>query len=221
VLTVLTVARSRMSHAAERGMTIIELMIGLAIVALVLFVAVPAFTIFLQNQQIKNAAQTVMTGLSSARAEAIRQNRAVRFQFVSNLTAGCVLATNSLAWVVSLDDPAGDCAAAPVVLGDFPDIDAAPAPRIIEKRSATEGTRNVVVATNGGTTATFTGLGRLSGGGITQIDFSNATGSCEHLDLVNGTMRCMRVLVSPGGEARMCDPKVAAPVPPAIDPRAC
>ena len=80
-------------------------------------------------------------------------------------------------------------------------------PRDIEKRSATEGTRNVVVATNGGTTATFTGLGRLSGGGITQIDFSNATGTCEHLDVLNGTMRCMRVLLSPGGEARMCDPK--------------
>lgn len=213
MLTVLTIARSRMARAAERGMTIIELMIGLAIVAIVLFVAVPAFTIFLQNQQIKNAAQTVMTGLSSARAEAIRRNQAVRFQFVSNLTAGCVLATNSLAWVVSLADPAGNCEATPGDMGA--------AAQIIEKRSATEGTRNVVVATNGGTTATFTGLGRLSGAGITQIDFSNATGSCEHLDLLNGTMRCMRVLVSPGGEARMCDPKVAAPVPPAIDPRAC
>jgi len=216
VLTVLTVpssVRPQRSRAAERGMTIIELMIGLAIVALVLFVAVPAFTIFLQNQQIKNAAQTVMTGLSSARAEAIRRNQAVRFQFVSNLTAGCALATNSLAWVVSLADPAGNCEATPGDMGA--------AAQIIEKRSATEGTRNVVVATNGGTTATFTGLGRLSGGGITQIDFSNATGTCEHLDLLNGTMRCMRVLVSPGGEARMCDPKVAAPVPPAIDPRAC
>lgn len=199
--------------AAARGMTLIELMIGLVIVAIVLFVAIPAFTIFLQNQQIKNAAQTVMQGLNTARAEAIRRNQAVRFQFVSDLTAGCALSTTSLAWVVSLADPAGNCEAEAGDMGTLA--------QIIEKRSATEGTRNVSIATTGGTTATFTGLGRLSGAGITQIDFSNVSGTCEHLDATNGTMRCLRVVVAPGGEARMCDPKVAAPVPPAIDPRAC
>jgi type IV fimbrial biogenesis protein FimT len=199
-------------RAVQRGMTIIELMIGLAIMAIVLFVAVPAFTIFLQNQQIKNAAQTVMQGLNTARAEAIRRNESVRFQFVSNLTAGCALSTTSLAWVVSLANPAGNCDAEAGDMGT--------AAQIIEKRSATEGTRNVGVATTGGTTATFTGLGRLSGAGITQIDFSNVTGTCEHLS-VTGKMRCLRVVIAPGGEARMCDPKVAVPVPPAIDPRAC
>jgi len=210
---VLTSVRPRRRPAAARGMTIIELMIGLAIVAIVLFVAVPAFTIFLQNQQIKNAAQTVMQGLNTARAEAIRRNQTVRFQFVSNLTAGCALSTSSLAWVVSLANPAGNCEATPGDMGT--------AAQIIEKRSATEGTRNVVVAATGGDTVTFSGLGRLSGGGMTQIDFSNSTGTCEHLDATNGTMRCMRVQIAPGGEARMCDPKVVAPTPPAIDPRAC
>ena len=204
--------RRARGRAAERGMTIIELMVGLAIVAIVLFVAVPAFTIFLQNQQIKNAAQTVMQGLNTARAEAIRRNQAVRFQFVSNLTAGCALSTTSLAWVVSLANPAGNCDA------DAGDMGAAA--QVIEKRSATEGTRNVAIATTGGTTATFNGLGRLTGAGITQIDFSNVTGTCEHLS-ASGKMRCMRVQIAPGGEARMCHPKVAVPVPPAIDPRAC
>jgi type IV fimbrial biogenesis protein FimT len=202
-----------MARRAQRGFTLIELMIGITIVALVLFVAVPMFTIFLQNQQIKNAAQTVMIGLSSARAEAIRRNQTVRFQFVSDLTAGCALSTTSLAWVVSLADPAGNCEAEAGDMGTLA--------QIVEKRSATEGTRNVTIATTGGTTATFTGLGRLSGAGITQIDFSNSTGTCEHLDATNGTMRCLRVVIAPGGEARMCDPKVAAPVPPAIEPRAC
>jgi type IV fimbrial biogenesis protein FimT len=209
---VLTTGVRRWARTAQRGFTLIELMIGLTIVAIVLFVAVPMFTIFLQNQQIKNAAQTVMTGLSSARAEAIRRNQAVRFQFVSDLTAGCALSTSSLAWVVSLADPAGNCEAEPGDMGT--------AAQIIEKRSATEGTRNVAIATTGGTTATFSGLGRLTGAGITQIDFSNATGTCEHLS-TSGKMRCMRVTITPGGEARMCDPKLAAPAPPAVEPRAC
>ncbi len=201
----------RMTGTLQRGVTLIEMMIALAIVAMVLMVGVPAFTIFLQNQQIKNAAQTVMIGLSSARAESIRRNAAVRFQFVSDLTAGCVLATNSLAWVVSLADPDSACDAVP---------GATTAPQIVEKRSATEGTRNVTVVADA-TTATFSGLGRLLGAGITQIDVSNSTGTCEHVDLINGKMRCLRVLISAGGEARMCDPKVAVPVPPAIEPRAC
>ena len=37
----------------------------------------------------------------------------------------------------------------------------------------------------------------------------------------NGTMRCLRIQVSTGGQARMCDPKVVAPVLPDVDPRAC
>jgi type IV fimbrial biogenesis protein FimT len=209
---VLTIGLRRMARRAPRGFTLIEMMIGITIVALVLFVAVPMFTIFLQNQKIKNAAQTVMIGLSSARAEAIRRNQTVRFQFVSDLTAGCALSTTSLAWVVSLADPAGNCEAAPGDMGS--------AAQIIEKRSATEGTLNVAIATTGGTTATFSGLGRLSGAGITQIDFSNTTGTCEHLS-ASGKMRCLRVLITPGGEARMCDPKVPAAVPPAVEPRAC
>ena len=80
----------------QRGVTLIELMIGLAIVALVLFVAVPSFGIFLQNSQIRNAAGSVLDGLQLARNEAIRRNSPVRFQFVSNLTSGCALSTTSL-----------------------------------------------------------------------------------------------------------------------------
>lgn len=201
-----------MHAATQRGITLIELMIGLVIMAIVLMVALPAFTIFLQNQQIRNAADSALVGLSLARTEAVRRNQAVRFQFVSNLTSGCVLSAASLAWVVSLADPTSLCDIAP---------SETVAPQIIQKRSATEGARNAAVVTTGGTTTTFSGLGVLAGPGITQIDISNTTGVCEHVDVVNGTMRCMRILVSTGGQARMCDPRVAAPVPPDVDPRAC
>jgi len=192
----------------QRGLSIIELMIALAIVALVLFVAVPSFTIFLQNSQIKNAATSALNGLTLARAEAIRRNSPVRFQFVSDLTAACTLSTTSLAWVVSQADPTGACDVAP---------SDTVAPQIVQSRSATEGMQNAVVAVTGGTSVTFTGLGRAQAGGMTEINFSNSTGTCQHVDPVNGKMRCMRILVSSGGQARMCDPKVTA----ADDPRKC
>jgi type IV fimbrial biogenesis protein FimT len=196
----------------HQGFSLIELMIGLAIVALVLMVALPSFTIFLQNAQIRNAAESTLSGLSLARTEAVRRNALVRFQFMSDLTAACAPSTTSLGWVVSQADPTGACDAAP---------SDTVAPQIIQTRSGTEGTKNVAVVVTGGSTAVFNGLGRLQSAGITQIDISNTTGVCQHVDPVNGKMRCLRIVVSSGGQARMCDPKVAVPVPPAIDPRAC
>jgi len=195
-------------RAFQRGVTLIELMVGLAILALVLFVAVPSFGIFLQNSQIRNAAGSVLNGLELARNEAIRRNTPVRFQFVSNLTATCTLSTTSLAWVVSQADPTGACDTAP---------SDTVAPQIVQSRSATEGTSNARATLTGGSTVVFTGLGRAQAGGITQIDVTNTSGTCQYSDPTNGTMRCMRVVVSSGGQSRMCDPQVTA----ANDPRKC
>ncbi|MGA8048932.1 MAG: GspH/FimT family protein [Burkholderiales bacterium] len=196
----------------QQGMTMIEMMIALAIAALILMLALPSFSIFLQNTQIRNGAESILSGLNFARTEAVRLNTPVRFQFVSDLTATCTLSTTSLAWVVSQANPTAACNVAP---------GSGLAPLIMQTRSASEGTNNVVVAVTGGSTAIFNGLGRLQSAGITQIDISNTSGTCQYADPVNGTMRCLRIMVSSGGQARLCDPQVATPVPPVIDPRAC
>jgi type IV fimbrial biogenesis protein FimT len=193
---------------SQRGVTLIELMVGLAIVALVLFVAVPSFGIFLQNSQIKNAASSVLDGLQLARNEAIRRNAPVQFEFVTDLTGACASSTTSLAWVVSQADPAGACNVAP---------SETVAPQIIQSRSATEGTSNARAAVTGGPVAVFNGLGRIQGAGITRVDITNTAGTCVEDDPTNGTMRCMRIVVSSGGDARMCDPHVHD----ATDPRVC
>ncbi|MDA8109386.1 MAG: GspH/FimT family pseudopilin [Betaproteobacteria bacterium] len=204
----------------ERGFTLVELLIGLAIVALMLFLGVPAFTTFLQNTQIRNAAETTLQGLDLARAEAVRLNQPVRFQFVSNFTSGCTLSATSLSWIVSLADPTGACNAK--AWGDNvtnTSLSPAPsAPFIIEAKSAKEGSANVALATTGGSTLVFSGLGRLVSAGITQIDFTNpAGGTCTYADPTNGKMRCLRIQVSTSGQAKMCDPKVTD----TTDPRVC
>lgn len=199
----------------QQGLTMIEMMVALVIAALILMLALPSFSIFLQNQQIRNGAESILDGLNFARTEAVRLNTTIRFQFVSDLTASCTLSASSIAWVVSPADPTGICDQ-PVGVAAPPTI-----PPIIRKRSASEGTGNVVVTSAGGaTTAIFTGLGRLQTAGITQIDITNTSGACQYA-APNGTMRCLRILVSSGGQARLCDPQVATPVPPVIDPRAC
>ncbi|HUJ85629.1 MAG TPA: GspH/FimT family pseudopilin [Burkholderiales bacterium] len=207
-------------RSLERGVTLVELMIGLAIVALVLFVAVPAFGTFLQNTQIRNAGETTLQGLNLARAQAVRLNAPVRFQLVTDLTAGCTLSATSLNWIVSLADPSGACNQ--TAWGDNVTNTSLPtppsAPFIIEAKAASEGSPNVAVVATGGSTAVFSGLGRLTGAGITQIDFSNpAGGTCTYVDSANGKMRCLRIQLSSGGQAKLCDPKVTD----TTDPRVC
>jgi type IV fimbrial biogenesis protein FimT len=185
----------------QQGLSLVELMIGLAIVSILLFVAVPSFAIFLQNTQIRNASESVLQGLNLARAEALRQNVPVRFQFVSDLTADCALATNSLNWVVSTVSAAGRC-------------NEDPGAEIMQKQSARDGTANVVLASDADT-ITFNGLGRASS--TATIDLSSVSGTCEHV-AADGTMRCLRILVTFGGQIRLCDPKPNIPVG---DPRRC
>jgi type IV fimbrial biogenesis protein FimT len=72
-----------------------------------------------------------------------------------------------------------------------------------------------VVSSTGGSTLVFNGLGRVTGAGITRLDFSYpGGGTCED---AGGTMRCMRIDVSAAGAAKICDPKVSA----STDPRKC
>jgi type IV fimbrial biogenesis protein FimT len=195
--------------------SLIELMIGLAIMALLIMIGLPNMATWLSNAQIRTAGETMLAGLTLARTEAVRRNQIVRFQMVDNLTSGCAISISGADWVVSMDDPTGACDAA---ASDPAPAD--PPPRIIQKRSGSEGTTRAVLAATTAGTVHFNGLGRVTSPGgaanMTQLAISNPSGgTCEHVD--GGNMRCLRINISVGGEARMCDPAVTD----ATDPRIC
>ena len=199
------------ARPSQAGVSLIELMIGLAIMALLIMIGLPNMATWLSNSQIRTAGETMLAGLTLARTEAVRRNQIVRFQMVSNLTSGCVISTSGADWVVSLDDATGACDAAPSDVA---------VPRIVQKRSGSEGTQRAVVAAATAGTLHFNGLGRVTSPGgaanMTQVAISNPVGgTCEHVD--GGNMRCLRINISVGGDARMCDPAVTD----ATDPRIC
>ena len=209
-------------------MSLIEIAVGLAIVAIVLTVGLPSFGTWVQNSKIRTAAESIQNGLQQARSEAVRRNTAVRFQFTSSLDASCALSSAAANWIISLDDPSGNCAGA-VINEAFPITDDAnnPSPRIIQRRTAEEGTSGVSISVLVGGAApaspffmVFNGLGRITTPMTTNIsiDVANTSGGASCVGAATGSknMRCLRVQVSGGGQIRLCDPALAAG-----DPQSC
>ena len=63
-----------------RGFTLIEILITLSIVGIVLALGAPAFGEWIQNTQIRSAAESMLTGIKLARTEAAKSNCASHFQ---------------------------------------------------------------------------------------------------------------------------------------------
>lgn len=192
-------------------MTLIELMVGLTLVAIVMALGMPSFSSGMQNRQIRTAAEAIQNGLVYARTEALRRNRVVEFEL-----------RNPNGWRVGCN---------PV---DTTLIDGEEAcPATVQSREALEGSMNAAVATVETVAATgavagapvfagtlrFTPLGRvavgtLPAGNLATFQVTNPTGgTCA---AGGGEMRCLSVVVTAAGQVRMCDPAVAAG-----DPRAC
>lgn len=199
----------------QGGFTIIEMMLAITVAAVLLSLGAVNFASWMQNIQIRSAAESIQNGISVARSQAVQRNMPVSFQLVSSLDNSCALvgtgsATQSSNWVISLDAAAGACGATAVE-----DVSSTtPAPRMLRKRAGDEGSRNAAVMVTGASRITFNGLGRLTSAATT-IDITNPTGgACA---AASGPMRCLRVVVTAGGEVRMCDPKFTA----ATDPQGC
>lgn len=167
------------SPAGRRGgFTLIELMIGLAIIAIVLLLGLPSYHVWMQNTQIRNAAESIQNGIQRARAEAVRRNASVAFILDPS--------TTDTAWSVV------------VVSGS----------EILESRPASEGSANVSrsVQPGGATTITFGSLGTVvanvpASSSLTQVDVDSSA-------LDETESRELRVTIGTGGQIRMCDPQL-------------
>jgi type IV fimbrial biogenesis protein FimT len=192
----------------QRGFNLIEAVVTVSVLGLLVAAAAPSMTDFIRSTRVRSLAEATQNGLQRARSEALKRNQVVTFWLVSpNNTASpdnaCARASDSAAWVVSLDNPAGQCAAAP---------SAVDAPRIVEVYGPGTAGNNIVVAglASDGAAATsvsFNGYGqRVGAGTLANIDISTS----------DATARLLRIQITSSGGIRMCDRSILAP-----DPRAC
>lgn len=175
----------------QLGYSLVELMVAVTIVGVLAAIAIPEIRIMVENGKISTAAHSVMNGLQLARAEAIKRNLPIEFDLTAGAVdagsvASIVPAANGQNWMVRVQDPVNGIS-------------------FVQGRAADESAlQSVQIA--GVAAVTFNGLGENTMAAQAQYGISNPKGgACAP----GGPMRCLRVQVSPGGQARICDPLAA------------
>lgn len=193
----------------QRGLSLVEMAIAMAILALLIALGVPGFQTWLLNTQIRNSAEAMSAGLQQARAEAVKRNQPVQFTLVTTnnpavLDDTCAASAAGTSWVVSQDTPDGKCAT---------DVSDGVAPRIVAKRAGGEGSAAATVA---GTSAAGTAASSVSFNGFGRTNGAAPLAQINVTSVASGT-RALRVQISAGGAIRVCDPVVTD----SNDPRKC
>jgi type IV fimbrial biogenesis protein FimT len=184
----------------QDGVSLIEMIIGLAILAVLTAASAPSFSQWIQNTRIRSAAESLSSAVQQARSEAVRRNAIVRFQLTDTATSSCALSATGPNWIISREDATGRCDAA---------VSETVAPMIIQKSSGNEALNvSVAVTPTAQTSIAFNGFGRVSPVPASDValNITNpAAGACATQG-GGGPVRCLRVVVSAAGQIRMCDP---------------
>jgi type IV fimbrial biogenesis protein FimT len=178
------------------------------LVGILLMLGVPAFSSWVQNSQLRTAAESVLNGMQIARSESVSRNAYVRFSLGD--------ASGNVVWSVGCVTPTTNC---PATIQSRSASEAGAAARVGISITALPGSIpagyfGTPLGAGSGLPAgvTFDGLGRNPaaniGSDITWVDVTNVN---------NATSRRMVIIVSTGGEARMCDPALSL----AANPQGC
>jgi type IV fimbrial biogenesis protein FimT len=170
-----------------RGVTLIEMMVGLTIISCLLLVGMPSFTNWIQELQVRGAAESIQSGLLLARSEAIRRNRPVQLTLAD--------AGGLIEWRIGCVTADAEC------------------PELITQRKRGEGGLNMrmaagaapagsagtALAVGAGLPASlvFNGLGQLAAPAPARIEVSHVT---------LGSARRLIVRID-AGMARICKPQ--------------
>jgi type IV fimbrial biogenesis protein FimT len=192
----------------QGGVTLLELMLGIVLMALLLAMGVPSFSSWIRDTHNRTAAESVLNGLQLARNEAVRRNTVVRFSLTDQ--------GGTVAWNVGCVAATSTC---PATIQSRPAAEGSDQARIGVSTTAIpvpipSGQFDTALTAGSGLLSgvSFDGLGRViapaTGTNFTRADIVHAT---------NSNARRYVVVVGTGGQVRMCDPKL----PFATNPQGC
>ncbi|MDP2827757.1 MAG: GspH/FimT family pseudopilin [Sulfuricellaceae bacterium] len=165
---------------AQRGMTLIELSIGLLIVSILLAASAPSFMAWIQNTKIRSAAESLQNGLQVARNEALRRNANVEFR-LGTATGWQVVVVGTGEVVQERSENEGS----------------------VNVTLAAEPAGAVYAMFTG--LGRVSGLDSAGDPPLTQLDIDVPTTVLSAAD-----SRDLRITIGIGGQVRMCDPNISA-----------
>jgi type IV fimbrial biogenesis protein FimT len=202
-----------MPRSIQAGFTLIEVMVTVSLMALLVFMAAPTLSTFMENSKVRGVAEGFFAAAQVARAEAIRRNQEVELVMTTDDPTAANVDTTSLSatagnWIVRSNDGG-----------------ASPTYTFIEGKSVREGSGrsdgastvgvNAQVAGAAQPSVVFRSAGSTSLGAQWQVNFTSSTAACVSAT-TPGPIRCLRVVVTPSGQVKSCDPAA-----PAGDSRVC
>lgn len=182
-----------MLRARRGGFTLVELVVTIALLAVLLGLAAPSFTTWTRNSQVRTVSDALQNGARLAQTEALRRSRQVVF-FLTN-TATCTTSTapasNGAFWAIRT---------VPLTVGETAEV--------VQCGNLSDRAGGVDIS--GPTAICFNSLGRqvanaAPGIGTTTCTLASSGVSTYNISGVRAD-RALRVLVSVGGQVRQCDP---------------
>jgi type IV fimbrial biogenesis protein FimT len=205
----------------QHGFTLIELMIGLVIMGTLFALAIPSFRTWIQNQQIRTGAESILNGIQLARSTAVNNNGKARLVLCELPYASWEILAESAAAsgvAVAVSPSPGGCKS-----GSLAGVAPAPVEIRVQEYSRQVGASSaqVTVTPPGAYTVTFNNLGRVvANNDITVVPADvTITSICVKNPLVADT-RYLQINLEAGGAVRMCDPTLLTKGLNA-DPRGC
>ena len=174
-----------------KGFTLIELVTVMAIIAMLLGLAVPSFSRWINNAKVRTGAETLQNALRLAQAEAIKRSHQVAFVLTNATAAESALpVANGQNWYIQV---------LPTVAGET--VDAA------YVQGGSVGNQTNGISVTGPAIICFNSIGVLVANAATGIG-TNCTAPTDVVtyDISrSGADRQLEVQVSPTGAVRMCD----------------
>jgi len=193
------------------GFTLIEMVVAIAIFAILVALTVPAMQVWIANTKVRAVADALQNGVRLAQAESLRRSRQVVFALTTNTApqnGGFTAAGNGTYWAIQTIPPMTDSTESPVVVKTGVLTSAGSNVTITGQAAICFNSMGRLVAN----TATATGVGAACTLPTATVNSAPTLNYKINLTKTDGTQladRPLQVEVALGGQVHLCAPTTA------------